>query len=229
MTKRREFSLPSGPPPLVSDLEHLLHEHVHTRTIKPACTRSHTFAHVCTPYNTSEHTHVLIHTFSLRHTHTHIHRYLLTHAHICTGKHMHAVTHFRTPTCSYSFARSHMHIDSQCLHIQSHACTCSQTSPYTQMHPQTQPAYTHTYTRTHSCISTLILTHTHNYYHTCSVMLKISHTHMHTLTHMHTHHSVAQAQPPPNCSLPFQTRPGLAPSDGCSLLSLFLLGSIYFS
>ena len=102
-----------------------------------------------------------------------------THMHWC--KHMHAVIYFHTPTCSHSFACSHMHIDSQCLRIQSHACTCSQTSPYTQMHSQTQPAYTHTYTHTHSCISTLILTHTITITHAQSCLNSVIHTCTHTI------------------------------------------------
>lgn len=103
----------------------------------------------------------------------------------------------------------------------------AQTSPYIQKNSQTQPAYTHTYTHTHSCISTLILTHTHNYYHTCSVIQTC--THSHTCTHIIQLHK-PNLHPSAAClSRPAQAWPHLMAAS-CSLFPswfyLFFLATV---
>lgn len=61
---------------------------------------------------------------------------------------------------------------------------------------------------------TFIVTHAH------SCINSFSHTHMHTLTHTFTHTFLLhKPNPRLSSSLSLQNRPGLASSDGCSLLS----------
>ena len=163
----------------------------HALTIKPAV---HTHIHLlmCAHHTTQVNTHTYSYTYS--HSDTHTCTQMLTHTctHMHWHKHMHAVTHFRTPICSHSFAHSHMHshshVNSQCLCIQSHACTCSDFTLYTKELTDSACIYSHIHSHTFMHIHS----HTHTYSQLLSHML--SHTNMHTLTCMHTYPALSRTK-----------------------------------
>ena len=169
----------------------------HALTIKPSV---HTHIHLlmCAHHTTQVNTH----TYSYTHSHSDTHTCTQILTHICTHmhwhKHMHAVTHFHTPICSHSFAHSHMHshshVNSQCLCIQSHACTCSDFTLYTKELTDSACIYSHIHSHT--------FMHIHSHTHTYSQLL--SHMLIHTCTHSHTCTHIIQLH-----------KPNLHPSAAC--------------